>query len=131
MHEEKKKLHSYISLISGSLLLFIHLPRKFVSCDGVFEWRGFIFVVEKFRLLRGRCCSCVYSRSGKFVSYLEIFPCYFWCKSESQVCSLFLQVLALEYLHSLSVVHRDLKPDNLLIAHDGHIKVSISSLLHM
>jgi serine/threonine protein kinase len=36
------------------------------------------------------------------------------------------QVLALEYLHSLRVVHRDLKPDNLLIAHDGHIKVTIS-----
>lgn len=33
------------------------------------------------------------------------------------------KVLALEYLHSLRVVHRDLKPDNLLIAHDGHIKV--------
>ena len=31
-------------------------------------------------------------------------------------------VLALEYLHSLYVVHRDLKPNNLLIAHDGHIK---------
>jgi len=34
------------------------------------------------------------------------------------------KVLALEYLHSLRVVHRDLKPDNLLIAHDGHIKVT-------
>jgi serine/threonine protein kinase len=33
-------------------------------------------------------------------------------------------VLALEYLHSLRVVHRDLKPDNLLIAHDGHVKVT-------
>ncbi|GMI96373.1 ncomplete Root Hair Elongation 1 [Hibiscus trionum] len=33
-------------------------------------------------------------------------------------------VLALEYLHSLHVVHRDLKPDNLLIAHDGHIKLT-------
>jgi serine/threonine protein kinase len=33
-------------------------------------------------------------------------------------------VLALEYLHSLRVVHRDLKPDNLLIAHDGHVKLT-------
>lgn len=33
-------------------------------------------------------------------------------------------LLALEYLHMLGVVYRDLKPENVLVREDGHIMLS-------
>ncbi|XP_010500381.1 PREDICTED: probable serine/threonine protein kinase IRE3 isoform X2 [Camelina sativa] len=62
-----------------------------------------------------------YLNGGDFYSMLRKFGCLDETNARVYIAEV---VLALEYLHSEGVVHRDLKPDNLLIAHDGHVKLT-------
>lgn len=58
---------------------------------------------------------------GEFFSYLKKVN-----RVSREVASFYASqiVLAFEYLHSFSIVYRDLKPENLLIGINGYLKVA-------
>ncbi|GJM95103.1 hypothetical protein PR202_ga11806 [Eleusine coracana subsp. coracana] len=62
-----------------------------------------------------------YINGGDLYSLLRSLGCLDEDMARTYIAEL---VLALEYLHSMNVIHRDLKPDNLLISREGHIKLT-------
>lgn len=76
----------------------------------------FSFIHETFL-----CIVMEYMNGGDLSSLLEEFVFFSNDFSRFYIAEI---VLALEYLHQLHIVHRDIKPDNVLIDANGHLKLS-------
>ncbi|KAJ9511434.1 hypothetical protein QJQ45_029913, partial [Haematococcus lacustris] len=62
-----------------------------------------------------------YLNGGDCFSLLRKFGCL-----DEEVARLYVAetVLALEYCHAQGIIHRDMKPDNMLISANGHVKLT-------
>ncbi|KAL5290242.1 PRKX family protein [Megaselia abdita] len=82
------------------------------------------FTVNLIWSTKDECCLYMmfeYVCGGEMFSYLRNAGRFSSPAANFYACEI---VLALEYLHSLSIVYRDLKPENLLINRDGHLKIT-------
>ncbi|ETN68144.1 camp-dependent protein kinase catalytic subunit [Anopheles darlingi] len=82
------------------------------------------FIVNMRWNTKDDCCLYMlfeYVCGGELFSYLRNAGRFDAATANFYACEI---VLALEYLHSLSIVYRDLKPENLLLDRDGHLKIT-------
>ncbi|XP_055624499.1 cAMP-dependent protein kinase catalytic subunit PRKX [Toxorhynchites rutilus septentrionalis] len=82
------------------------------------------FIVNMRWHTKDDCCLYMlfeYVSGGELFSYLRNAGRFDNTTANFYACEI---VLALEYLHALSIVYRDLKPENLLLDRDGHLKIT-------
>ena len=91
---------------------------ELVLCHGVYSWWGSHVPAHQIgEVRRGPCKVCT---SNCVIMLLSVLQSQYLSSCRFYISEL---ILAVESVHSMGIIHRDVKPDNIVIDQNGHIKL--------
>ncbi|RUS83851.1 hypothetical protein EGW08_008392 [Elysia chlorotica] len=122
-HKDTRQRFAMKKICKQNLVLRNQIEQVFLERD-ILSFTDNPFVVSmycSFETKKHLCMVMEYVEGGDCATLIKNVGCLAFDLARMYFAE---TVLALEYLHSYGVVHRDLKPDNLLITALGHIKLT-------